>query len=228
MSRYSTRRHRHLMDESEQGLLDAHQSDSERKSGISGQILSDTKLHLLWESRHAKLMLPVAEHRKTTHQIINLRLASMQMIHGRALIEYVRDHEIRGEERRRFFAQYFGLMDYQNAVLAAHRHYLLSMSSMVSTNHLIDLMFDPVSHALLARYHDVYRKYFELSAYAASAHDDVCARALWPFIQREKIELNRIRKRLVTTAPDMHCRELDRQACLARSGRYPVLNYLLA
>ncbi len=228
MSRFSTQRHRRLMDESEQGLLQASQSTSEQEARISGRILADSNLHRLWESRHAKLLLPVAEHRKTTQQIVSLRMASIRLIHGRALVEYIRDHEIRGEERQRVFAQFYGLMDYQNAVLAVHRRYMLSMSSMVSTWHLIDLMFDPVSHEMLDRYREAYLKYFELNCYAISAEDRTCARAIRPFIELQQVRLNRIHKALLTAVPDKRCRELEKQACLASSGRYPVLNYLLS
>ncbi len=227
MSRFLTRCHRRLMHESEQCLLDASQSSADQKSRISRQILTDRKLHLHWESRHAKLLLPVAEHRKASRQIIDLRLASIRLVHSRALVEYIHDHQIRGEERRRFFSRYYGPMEYQNAVLAAHRRYMLSMSSSYSTRHLIDLMFDPVTFNLLERYELAYRQYFELNSYVASIEDASCAAALVPFITMKKKAVTAIRQELVSVAPDPRCREIEKQACLARSGRYPALNYLL-
>jgi len=227
LSSFLERRHRRLMDESEQGLQQASESNSERTARISSQILTDSKLHSLWESQHAKLLLPVAEHRKTAHQIVDLRLASLYLIHGRALVEHIRDHEIRGDERKEFFARYYGLMEYQNAVLIAHRHYMLSVSSMVSTTHLIDLMFDPVSHRLLHRYESVYRQYFELCICAAGSEDKNCAIALQPIIGSTKEQLSALRHKLLTAPPDKRCNEIERQACLAQSGRYPVLNYMV-
>jgi hypothetical protein len=226
LPQFLTRRHKHLMDESEQALLVASQSRSEQKARISGQILSDNKIHRLWESQHAKLLLPVAEHRKTSQQIVDLRLISTSLIHGTAFTEFIRDHEIRGAERERFFARYYGPMDYQNAVLAAHRSYMLSVSSMLSTNHLIDIMFDPISHRLLQRYRDIYRQYFELSTYASDDSIAYCAKALLPIMHDTKKQLNNLRQKLVTEAPHTRCNEIERQACLARSGRYPALNYL--
>jgi hypothetical protein len=214
------------MDESEQGLLQASESKSERKARIAGQVLADNKLHSLWESQHAKLLLPVAGHRRTNHQIVDLRLASLYLIHGQSFVEHIRDREICGEERKRFFARYYGLMDYQNAVLAAHRHYMIAVSSMVSTSHLIDLMFDPVSHRLLRRYKDVYQQYFELCSCAAGNEDVHCAKALLPVIESTKQQLKILRHKLATDAPDARCCEIERQTCLAQSGRYPVLNYM--
>jgi hypothetical protein len=216
------------MDESEQALLEASQSRSEQRARISGQVLSDNKIHRLWESQHAKLLLPVAEYRKTSQQIVSLRLISTSLVHGRAFVEYIRDHELRGQDRERFFARYYGLTDYQNAVLVAHRQYMLAVSSMVSTNHLIDVMYDPVSHQLLRQYAGIYRQYFELNTYAAGDSDAYCASALLPIIHETKRQLEGIRQKLRTAAPHTQCNEIERQAALARSGRYPALNYLNA
>ncbi|MCI0516721.1 MAG: hypothetical protein L0Y45_02705 [Woeseiaceae bacterium] len=227
MLQYQSRRHRRLMDESEQALVDASQSESSHESRISSQILTDSKIHGIWESRHARMLLPVAEHRKTTHQIIQLRILSTTLVHGRAFIEYIRDHEIRGDERERLFACHFSLMDYRNAILAAHRQYMLSVSSKVSTDHLIDLMYDPSSHRLLQQYGRLYRQYFELTSVMATSDDPFTRCAVAPLAQSARNQLRRLLHKLRTEPPDSRCSELERQATLAQSGRYPVLNYLL-
>jgi hypothetical protein len=103
---------------------------------------------------------------------------------------------------------------------------MLSVSSMVSANHLIDLMYDPVSHRLLGQYRDVYRQYFELSSFRANSGDPLCARALTPLIQSARSQLRSIRDKLIKLPAHDQCSEFEKQACLARSGRYPVLNYL--
>jgi hypothetical protein len=215
------------MDESEQALVDASQSKSQQESRISAQILTDSKVHGIWEARHARMLLPVAEHRKTAHQIIQLRILSTTLVHRRAFIEYIREHQIRGDERERFFACYYRLTDYQNAVLAAHRDYMLSVSSKLSTDHLIDLMYDPTSHHLLQQYSRLYRQYFELTSVMATSDDPLITRAVAPLAQSAKNQLHRLRHKLQTEPPDRRCSELERQATLAQSGRYPVLNYLL-
>jgi hypothetical protein len=227
MLQYQSRRHRRLMDESEQALVDASQSESSHESRISGQILADIKIHSLWEARHARMLLPVAEHRKKAQQIIQLRMLSTTLLHGRAFIEYIRDHEIRGDERERLFACHYSLTDYQNAVLAAHRHYMLSVSSKLSTDHLIDLMYDPTSHRLLQQYEKLYRQYFELASVMATSDDAFTTRAVAPLAQSAKNQLRRLRRKLETEPADSRCNELERQAALAQSGRHPALNYLL-
>ena len=50
------------MDESEQALVDASQSNSQYESRISGQILTDNKIHGIWETRHARMLGYRQEH----------------------------------------------------------------------------------------------------------------------------------------------------------------------
>jgi len=226
MSRYLARRHRHLMDESEHALQMACESPSEQNSRISRHILNDDKVHSHWESQHAKILVPVAEHRRTSKQIVELRLMATRLVHGQAFVEYIRNHEIRGKQRERFLSRYYGPMDYRNAILSAHRCYVLSASSMVSANHLIDVMYDPVSHRLLRQYGDVYRQYFELSSFSTNSDDEICAKALTPLIESARQQLRTIRHKLVTISPHKRCSEFEKQACLARSRRCPALNYL--
>ena len=57
------------MDESEQALSDAVDGGSQRESRIARHILGDSKSHRLWESRHANLVLPVAEQNRRAPQI---------------------------------------------------------------------------------------------------------------------------------------------------------------
>lgn len=225
MLQYHSRRHRRLMDESEQALLDASRSGSEQDARVSSQVIADSKLHGVWEARHARILLPVAEQRKTAQQIVQLRMLSTTLMHGRALIEYIRDKEIRGDERERFFACHYKLTDYRNAVLAAHRHYLLSVSSHVSTEHLIDLMFDPTSRRLLNQYARLYRQYFELTSFMATSDDPLTRLAISPLAQSAKNQLGRLRQKLQSEPPDYRCNELERQTLLAQSGRYTALNY---
>jgi hypothetical protein len=101
------------------------------------------------------------------------------------------------------------------------------VSSKVSTDHLIDLMYDPTSYRLLQQYSKLYRQYFELTSAMATSDDPFCTRALAPLAESAKSQLQRLRRKLETEPPDSRCNELERQASLAQSGRHPVLNYLV-
>jgi len=118
-------------------------------------------------------------------------------------------------------------MDTSNAILAEHRQYKLAVSSRVSTDHLINVMCDPVSTRLLRKYASIYSKYFELYCFVASCEDAVMEAAT-------KIELLGLRrramqmiKRIHSESPDGSCSSFERQALLARSGRYPILEYMV-
>ena len=85
MPRYNSRRHRKLMDESEYALQSAADSSSLRVSRVVNTVLGDNRIYALWESRHANLMLPVAEHSGKRGQIVALRNAEVQLVHQREI-----------------------------------------------------------------------------------------------------------------------------------------------
>jgi hypothetical protein len=227
MLRYQSRRHRYLMDESEQALSDAAHGHNQRDGRIARQILGDPKSLRLWESRHADLVLPVAEQNKRAPQIFALRDIEVRLVHRRALIEHIRKHGIVGEERDKLFSVFYGPMDTINAILAEHRQYTLAVSSRVSTDRLIDVMSDPVSVRLLKEYESLYLKYFELYCFVNSCEDVAMADAT----KMEMLDLKRRAlqsiKRMHSESPDNRFSSFDRQALLARSGRYPILDYMV-
>ena len=227
MLRYLSRRHKTLMDESEQALYVAAQQESGADSRIAKQIISDSKTHGLWEARHAELVRPVAEHTGRTPQVIALRDVEVRLVHRRALFDHIREHELRGEQRERLFRVFYGPREFQDAVLAEHRQYMLAVSSRVSADHLIDVMSDPVSKKLLAEYETIYARYFGLYCYVAGARDRDCAEAMTPIMNLTRKQADRVRQRINTERPDNHAADFERQAVLARSGRYPVLDYMV-
>jgi len=227
MFRYQARRHRHLMDESEQALSDAAESACERHSRIAKQVLDDSKVHRLWESRHADLILPVSEHSRRAPQVLALRDAEVKLVHRRALIRHIRTHRIVGEARNKLLAAFYGPRETTGAILAEHRQYTLAVSSRLSTDHLINVMCDPVSTGLLKLYDQVYSKYFELYCFVVCCDDEDIAEA-------SKVEMLTLRRRAMSmirhihsAPPDNRYSNFERQALLARSGRYPVLNYMV-
>jgi hypothetical protein len=215
------------MDESEQALSDAADGGRQREGRIARQILSDSKSHRLWESRHADLVLPVAEQNKRAPQIFALRDIKVRLVHRRALINHIRKHSIVGEKRDRLFSAFHGPMDTTNAILAEHREYTLAVSSRVSTDRLIDVMHDSVSTGLLREYQALYAQYFELYCFVVSCDDTVMAEASRMELLNLKRRIVQAIKRIHSETPDSGFSSFDRQALLARSGRCPVLNYMV-
>ncbi len=108
MSRYLSRRHQRLMDESEQALWDAAAAKSKRKSRIAKHILNDSKSHCIWEAKHADLVRPVAEQKNRIPQVLALRDIEVRLVHKCALIDHIREHRLRGRERDHMFSALYG------------------------------------------------------------------------------------------------------------------------
>lgn len=227
MLRYQSRRHRYLMNESEQALEDAADQRGGRDARIARQILGDSQIHRLWESRHADLVKPVAEHSRRAPQIFMLRDMEVKLLHRRSLIRHIRRHEIRGAKRDRLFSVFYGPSDPTDAILKEHRQYTLAVSSRVSADHLIDVMCDSVSDKLLREYEAVYSRYFEFYCFVVTTDDALMADAA----KVEMINLRRLAMRLIkrihSERPDSGHSSFERQALLARSGRYPVVDYMV-
>jgi hypothetical protein len=227
MLRYLSRRHKTLMDESEQALFSAAQKGSGTDARIAKQIIGDSKTHSLWEARHAELLRPVAEQNGRTPQVMALRDVEVRLVHRRALIDHLREHQLRGKERERLFQVFYGPREFQDAVLAEHRQYMLAVSSRVSTDHLIDVMSDPVSKKLLADYECLYARYFDLYCYVVGSADRAGAEATKHLMTDARQQTERVRRRINTVRPDGRASDFERQAVLARSGRYPMLDYMV-
>jgi hypothetical protein len=140
------------MTASEHALQDATESPAPRESRIASTILGDSQKYREWELRHANLLLPVAEQRAKKRQIVALRNAEVQLIHRRALFSYLQTRDLRHDQRERLFRIFHNTLDYDQAILTEHRHYMLAVSSHISTDYIIDVMRDESSDRLLQQY----------------------------------------------------------------------------
>lgn len=227
MLRYQSRRHRYLMSESEQALSDAAEDGCGRDQRIAQQILGDSKIHRLWESRHADLVVPVAEHGRRAPQIFTLRDIEVRLLHRRSLIRYIRRHRVTGAKRARLFSVFYGPTDTTDAILKEHRQYTLSVSSRVSTDHLINVMCDPVSVQLLREYEAIYSRYFEHYCFMVNSNDKILADAAKAEMIGLRRRALRMIKRIHSERPQSGHSSFERQALLARSGRYPIVDYMV-
>ncbi len=227
MQRYQSRRHQRLMDESEQALLDATDAKSKRESRIAEHILSDPNMHRLWEARHAELVRPVAEQGKRVQQVYALRDIEVRLVHKRALFDHIRHHQLRGLERDQMIAAFYGPKDIRDAILAEHRQYMLAVSSHLSTGHLINVMYDPLGNRLLRQYATLYRDYFDLYGQVVLSQGDGWADAAKPLMSEAREQMATVRQHINSEQPDDRHADFDQQALLARSGRYPILDYMV-
>jgi hypothetical protein len=215
------------MNESEYALQNASDSSSPRVSRIVNTLLQDGRIYKMWESRHADLLLLVAEHGDKKHQIKALRDAEVRLVHRRALFRYLRANEVRGDRRRQLFRIFHRTLDYNDAILTEHRQYMLAVSSRISADHLIDVMNDPKSKSLPSKYEELYARYFEMQCYVMGMGDSNCIDLVRLAMGDARDQLRRLRRHIESEPPDRGCASFDRQEVLARSGRYPVLNYMV-
>lgn len=222
-----SRRHKRLMDESEQALLDAIADKTGRQSSIAKYVLNDRKTHLNWEVRHAELVRPVAEQKKRTPQVFALRNIEMRLVHKRALIDHIRTHNLRGRKRNQMFAAIYGPRDLTDAILTEHRRYMVAVSSDLSADHLIDVMYDPLGKRLLKNYRRGYAYYFDLYGQVVRCSDPALANATKSLMFEAGNKLATLRSHIRTARPDNSYANFDRQALLAYSGRQPILEYMV-
>jgi hypothetical protein len=196
-------------------------------SRIARHVLNDTQLRRLWESRLADQLLPVAELTKPWPQLQELRQIEIRLLHQRALFEYLQANRIGGPMRNRLFAVFYGPKETRNAAIAEHRQYQLAVCSCVAIDHLIGVMHDSVSSGLLRLYEQAYAEYFGHYCCIARTDDNDIGEAMKLTMLEARQRAVRIRNRLGTARPEKMYSDLNRQIELARSGRYPVLNYMI-
>lgn len=215
------------MDESEYALRQACDSSSQRVSRIVNTIVGDSQIYKYWESNHADLLLPVAEQNNKKRQILALRKLEVQLVHRRALFNLIRDQHIRGKARQKLFRLFRATRDYQDAVIAEHQQYMIAMSSRVSTDHLIDVMHDVDSKRLVQEYEESYAEYFKLKCFLAITEESYFIELVQMTMKDAREELRKKRERIETELPKTEGSSFDREAILAQSGRYPILNYMV-
>ena len=227
MQRYNSRRHRKLMDESEYALREACDSSSQRVSRIVSTLIGDSQKYRHWEANHADLLLPVAEQSNKNRQILALRKLEVQLVHRRALFNLLRSQEVRGKAREKLFRLFRATRDFQDAVIAEHQQYMMAMSSRVSADHLIDVMHDERSKRLIDQYEETYADYFKMKCFLAITEESYFIELVQMTLKDAREDLRKKRERIETELPKTEGSSFDREAVLAQSGRYPILNYMV-
>ena len=216
------------MTESEQALWDTAESKKNHEARIAKQLLNDSKFYNLWESRHAELVLRVANETRPAPQVIALRDIEVGLVHRQALIDHIRHKKIAGSRRDRLFATFYGPRATTNAILAEHKQYMLAVSSWVSSQHILHVMQDPLSVRLANMYKTLFDKYFELYCFVNDDTDDsACRDAAAIMMHDAQRRAQDVRRRIRTEKPARGISDVERQALLARSGRYPVSEYMV-
>jgi hypothetical protein len=153
--------HARLMRESTDRIQLALESENPHEQIIAHRLIESTTTWVAWEAEHSVLMRQVAGSAYRSLQTTALKNAALRLIHRKALFEYLREHKVRGDMRKRIIAAFHPNRSYTEAVIAEHGVYLRKASSFLCTSHVgIDLVRDAGFDTPLEHYAALYREYF--------------------------------------------------------------------
>src|SRR5262249_15806291 len=114
-----------------------------------------------WLGEHDTLLRSVSRAGRVQNQVVSLRATAMNLIHRKAMFEYVREHQLTGRKRRRMFQLFYGSRDHTNAVLAEHGNFIRCSSSFLCPQYLAEhLMHDEGAAEPMTLYEERFREYF--------------------------------------------------------------------
>jgi hypothetical protein len=184
-----------LMNESTDFVQAVAYREKSREQAVAARLLSDPSAWQRWEVEHAGLMRKVASLGELAEQRAALKMTNFQLIHRKALFEYLRDHEVRGADRPRILAHFRMALHYEHAVIAEHRVYLRKACSFFCAGYLgLEVLRDAGFSDPMQRYEDLYAEYFELYCLVNCASADAVPdprRALLPLLKQQLTEWRR-------------------------------------
>jgi hypothetical protein len=151
------------MRESTDRVQSALYGDDLNEQLVASRLLENPAAFGTWESEHSGLMLEVANPSFKRTQAALLKKATFRLIHSKALFEYLRDDQIRGNERRRIIVHFHPAQDYTRAVIAEHGLYLRKACSFMCTSHVgSNVVRDPGFFDPMSCYQELYAEYFQI------------------------------------------------------------------
>jgi hypothetical protein len=151
------------MRESTARVESALRSTDAREHVVAQRVLATPGSWHAWELEHSGLMRQVADFVVLRNQAVALRRASLRLIHGKALFEYLKKHNVRGDARANLLQHFHRTLVYENAVVAEHTVYVRKACSYLCASHLgTELVHDPAFLDPMQQYETLFREYFEL------------------------------------------------------------------
>ena len=130
---------------------------------VAQRILATPASWNAWELEHSGLMRQVADFVVLRNQAVALRHAALRLIHGKALFEYLKKHNVRGDARARIITHFHQTMLYEHAVVAEHTVYVRKAASFLCASHVgTELVHDPAFLDPMVQYETLFTEYFEL------------------------------------------------------------------
>jgi hypothetical protein len=181
--------HSRLMRESTDRVQAALKSPDDNEQLIARRILENPAAWSYWESEHSLLMRQLANCGLRRAQVAALKHATFRLLHAKALFQYLRHSEIRGQERVRVMAHFRPGRFYENAIVAEHGVYLRKACSYLCVSHVgSEVVADPAFLDPMQRYEELYTEYFNVycSSLLESPNDEIAAQlALLPLLKKQ-------------------------------------------
>jgi len=155
--------HAKLMRESTNRIEGALRSTDAHEHLVAQRLLANPGVWNAWEIEHSGLMRQVADFVALRNQAVALRHAALRLIHGKALFEYLKKHNVRGNARTAIIAHFHQTLLYEHAMVAEHMVYVRKAASFLCASHLgTELVHDPAFLDPMVQYENLFTEYFEL------------------------------------------------------------------
>ena len=178
--------HAKLMRESTNRIESALRSEDAKEHLIAQRILATPGAWNAWELEHSGLMRQVADFVALRNQAVALRHAALRLIHGKALFEYLRKHNVRGKPRAKIMAHFHRTLMYEHAVVAEHTIYVRKAASLLCASHVgTELVHDPAFLDPMVKYETLFTEYFELFCSTLLPAESGAEPALMPLLKHQ-------------------------------------------
>jgi len=218
--------HARLMRESTDCVESALHSNDQKEHLVAHRILENPVSWQSWEWEHSVLMRQVADYSVLRSQAAALRQAALRLIHGKALFEYLRKHEVRGAERAQIIQHFYPTRGYQSAVIAEHSGYMRKACSYLCASHVgAGVVHDPAFLDPMQHYEELYQEYFHFYCTTLFPKDGVesaSEQALLPLLKHQLNEWRWIILNPRESLPRVK-RETELRRPIGDTQRLPIL-----
>ena len=221
--------HARLMEESERCVAQAARSGTPAQMLVATRLMSHPESYRRWESEHSLLMRRVSSHVFLHRQVVALRSTALNLLHRKAVFEYLQERRLTRNQRHRLMSLFHSLQDYSASLIVEHGNYLRGASSYWCSHHVArSLMKDGVFAEPLLLYQERYSDYFRVFCDVELAETDAERETVEPMRLLQpmlKLQLAEARQEILQMPyrPEKVWREVEIRRPTGDTERLPTL-----
>ncbi len=170
-----------LMEESELCIAESARFGTPAQMLVASRLLSHPETYRRWEAEHSQLMRRVSEHRYLNRQVVALRSTALNLLHRKAVFEYLQERQLSRPQRHKLMAMFHSFKEYSASLIAEHGNYLRGASSYWCSHHLARrLMKDSAFAEPLLLYQERYTDFFRVHCDVELAQTETEKQAVEP------------------------------------------------